>query len=387
MTGGLSRTVLRRIVAGVVAAEVGRLNGGSGHRLPKGEWPDDMLIGEEGLDLDSLEYLGAMGALADMFDGAETTLGSAAPRTVGDWIDWVGPATARPDATLTVATSGSTGTARRTSHSIPGLLAEAEFFATQFRDCTRVLAFVPGHHLYGLIWTALLPAALDAPALPGELGTDLGLQPGDLIVAVPDQWKVLLRLCRTFPEGVAGVSSGGQLPDELGPALRSAGLGRLVDIYGASETGAIGMREIPNAVFELVPRWHFDSVDGTLALVDQQGRHEPLPDHIERVGPRSFRPLGRRDGAVQVGGLNVWPAQVATILQTCPGVAEVAVRLNADGRLKAFVVPELSGDIDALRNALVRFAAGHLPVQERPKRFNFGAALPRNGMGKLQDWN
>ena len=387
MTSGLSRTALRRIVSGVVTAEVGRLHGGSAQRLPKGDWPDDMLIGEGGLDLDSLEYLGALGALADMFDGAEATLGSAAPRTMGDWIDWVGPATARPDASLSVATSGSTGTPRRTSHPIARLQAEAEFFASQLSDRRRVLALVPGHHLYGLIWTALLPAALGAPVLPRELGTDLGLQAGDLIVAVPDQWKVLLQLNRTFPDGVSGASSGGQLPDELGPALRAAGLSRLVDIYGASETGAIGMREAPSAPFDLMPRWHFEFIEGTLELVDQQGRHEPLPDHIERVGPRAFRPIGRRDGAVQVGGLNVWPAQVAATLRTCPGVAEVAVRLDTNGRLKAFVVPEPSWTGDALQDVLVRFAADHLAVQERPKRFDFGPALPRNEMGKLQDWN
>ncbi|MET0990744.1 MAG: hypothetical protein ABWX66_00005, partial [Lacisediminihabitans sp.] len=59
------------------------------------------------------------------------------------------------------------------------------------------------------------------------------------------------------------------------------------------------------------------------------------PDHVERTGERSLRPIGRRDGAVQVAGYNVWPERVAQVLRETEGVAEAAVRLGAGGLVLA----------------------------------------------------
>jgi acyl-coenzyme A synthetase/AMP-(fatty) acid ligase len=82
----------------------------------------------------------------------------------------------------------------------------------------------------------------------------------------------------------------------------------------------------------------------------------------------------------------VWPQRVASALRSVAGVGDVAVRLAANGRLKAFVVPAAGVDPDQLARALTRSAAELLSDEERPKAFAFGAALPRNEMGKLMDW-
>lgn len=351
-----------------------------------GVWPEAMQIGEEGLGLDSLEQLGALGALAEAFDLDDSLLNETPPTFVGAWIDWIMEGQAAAGVRMSVRTSGSTGVPRPCTHVMSDLLEESAFLAARFSDRRRVVALVPADHLYGIIWTAMLPSVLEVPVVVRTLGAPLGLVAGDLVVAVPEQWEAAVRLIRQFPDDVIGVSSGGSLDGAVAEAVLAAGLKRLVEVYGASETSAIAMRDAPAADYELLPRWRLvRSGESDWQLIDGAGATGHLPDHIDRTGDRSLRLLGRRDGAVQIGGHNVWPKRVADLLDAVDGVAETAVRLNATGRLKAYIVPrEGIGSADLAAN--LERAAAQLPVHERPKSFRFGAALPRNAMGKLEDW-
>lgn len=381
----LPRSAVRRIACAVVAAEIGRWR--EQPVPPATEWDDTLPIGEAGLELDSIERIGALGALAEAFALDDTLLTDAHPQTVGAWIDWVMAAHAAGDARLTVRTSGSTGTPRPCEHTVADLLDEARFFATCCPNRRRVVALVPAHHLYGIVWTAVLPATLDVPVVARAIGAPLRLAPGDLVVAVPQQWQAILRLTRDMPADIMGVSSGGPLDDRTAMALSAAGLTRLVDIYGSSETSGIALREWPAAAYTLLPRWRWlAGADGDGRLADRAGRVHALPDHVERLGDRTLRPIGRRDGAVQVAGHNVWPERVADVLRAADGVAEATVRLHSDGRLKAFVVPVDGHDPGIVSAAIDAAAAARLTVAERPRHVRFGTALPRNAMGKLADW-
>lgn len=115
-----------------------------------------------------------------------------------------------------------------------------------------------------------------------------------------------------------------------------------------------------------------------------------MPDAANWVNDRHFALTGRRDGAVQVGGYNVFPEQLRAILLTHPGVEAAAVRYDAEsGRLKAFVVPaDLAGyeRSDELIDELDVWCGARMRSHERPRRIAVGAVLPLNAMGKLADW-
>jgi 4-coumarate--CoA ligase (photoactive yellow protein activation family) len=383
----MKRTAAHRIACAIVAAETQRFRGTALPRIGPGDWPDNTAIGDDGLGLDSIEQIGALGALAETFDLGDDLLNGTPPLTVADWVDWIMRGIASGSGEVTVRTSGSTGVPRPCTHLLADLLEEAAFLAGQLGDRRRVIALVPAHHLYGIIWTALLPAALDVPVVVGIIGQPLDLRAGDMVVAVPEQWQAILRFSRRFPDDVVGVSSAGSLDEQLAADLLGAGLARLIDVYGSSETGAIAMRNAPATGYELLPRWRLTAQgEHDWQLVDGEDRTMPLPDHIERTGERQLRPIGRRDGAVQVAGHNVWPAHVADILRATDGVADVAVRLGASGRLKAFIVPAEARDPRDLEAMLDQVVRTRLTSAERPTRFTFGAALPRNAMGKLEDW-
>ncbi|KQM62781.1 hypothetical protein ASE75_14315 [Sphingomonas sp. Leaf17] len=387
----LHRDAARRIARSVVTAETRRIRGTDlsethRHWTSGDDWPETLAIGDAGLGLDSLEQLGALGVLAETFDLDDSLLGHDPPRTVGNWIDWILRGHDADDSRMTVRTSGSTGAPRPCVHAMADLLGEATYLATLLPGRRRVVALVPAHHLYGIIWTALLPAALGVPVVIRTAGAALDLRAGDLVVAVPDQWRAILRRTARIPADIVGVSSAGPLDDDTAAALLATGIGRVIDVYGASETGAIAYRDVPATAYTLLPRWNLAARSDDWYLVDAAGHAVDLPDHVERTGARTIRPVGRRDGAVQVAGHNVWPARVAQLLRAADGVADAAVRLHANGRLAAFIVPAPGRDPAALSVDLDRFAATRLAPHERPKTLRFGAALPRNAMGKLEDW-
>lgn len=379
---GLPQAALERIVAAVIRRELRRLHesdpaSGAVARLA----PADAT---HALGLDSLERMGVAAALGEFFEQERIISAGDTPATIRAWADHV--ACCVP-ACVSVYTSGTTGRPQTCRHAIPGLLAEARAFANDLRDTRRVVALVPADHLYGMIWCALLPSLLDVPVIDGTVEDMPSPDAGDLIVGVPEQWAALARLRRSWPSAVVGVSSGGPLADETGIRLRDNGLSRLLDVYGASETGAIGVRCVPETGHVLLPRWQTPSEDQPVVLVDEQGQSFSLPDRIERLGPRRIVPAGRHDRAVPVGGVNVYPERIAALIADHPDVADAAVRPDANGRLKGFVVPRDDVDADVLASRLRGFIDERLSVPERPRRLSFGPELPRSALGKPTDWD
>ncbi len=375
-----------RLVRAFVGEEVRRQRGPGGIPLPPGEWSAGMPIGKGGLGLDSLEQMGALAALTEAFAVDPARLAPASPGTIGDWLTLAKTASGGP-AHLVLATSGSTGAPRLHRHAMADLLAEAAWIGKLYADRKRILALVPARHIYGLIWTVMLPDVLGIPVLDAQVGAGLRLAPGDLIVAVPQQWQALARLFPTFPAGVVGASAAGLLDATLGEGLLDGGLAGLSDVYGASETGGIAIRELPSTAYRLMPRWRMGNGPDGVHLIAADGAVVPAPDHLERLDDDTLRLGARRDGAVQVAGVNVWPAQVAKELREVGGVADVAVRLGGNGRLKAFVVPVDEDAADRLVERLDRQAAARLRDVERPTAYRFGPELPRSPVGKLTDWD
>jgi 4-coumarate--CoA ligase len=201
--------------------------------------------------------------------------------------------------------------------------------------------------------------------------------------------------------GVLGVSSTAPCPDEVARAVVQAGVARLVQVYGSSETAGVGWRDSPDEDYRLFSYWEAQvESERDAALLERRcpdgSRHcFPLQDRLAWSAPGRFRPMGRIDHAVQVGGVNVFPGYVANVLRTHPLVADAVVRpMRPDEgrRLKAFVVPraavplEASQEAVALRADLAAWIAQRLSAPERPAAYSFGAALPRQASGKLSDW-
>ena len=408
--------VLARFVADLITDEAARLRpGGAG--LPPRPWPDDLALDTSGsglgLGLDSLERLTVASALAESLhlhdSGLEDLL--LARRTLGEWVVVADESLQQASGRLTFRTSGSSGQPKPCTHALAALQQEVDHLATLFPAATRVLATVPAHHIYGFLFSVLLPARLGlAPALDLRLATPQSLaqqlRAGDLLISHPTHWALLARHGGRLPAGVVGVSSTAPCPDALAEALAEQGLARLVQVYGSSETAGIGWRDVAASAYRLMPHWQrADAVAGssrdpqtasswlTRTAPDGQTTEHPLQDHLDWADASHFRVGPRRDAAVQVAGVNVFPDRVRQVLLAHPQVQDAAVRLMqpAEGqRLKAFIVPRAelftTSHAAALREDLARWVASRLSVPEQPKAFRFGAGLPVNAMGKACDW-
>ena len=371
------------------------------------------------LGADSLELMGLTSALADAvrlrdIDAARSLY--AQPT----WGHWLAVAAASLDAhghEASFRTSGSTGTPKSCRHPLAHLTQEMRALAPVLTaDATtpvqRIVSAVRSHHIYGFLFTVLLPHVL-----PGHQGLASGplpvldlqgeppalaamqLRAGDLVIGFPDWWRALARAQPTLPPGVIGVTSTAPCPDEVCEAVRACGLSRLLHMYGSSETAGIGWRnggDAHGAGYTLLPFWQRDP-----ALPQALRRTLPnghtvdvtLQDELSWLTDGRFVPGPRRDGAVQVGGVNVHLGAVRQKLLTHPGVADVALRLHDVGgipRLKAFVVPRetdaqgsgVATDVEALS----AWSRQHLAPAARPVHYTFGPTLPVNAMGKACDW-
>jgi long-chain acyl-CoA synthetase len=390
---------LPRFVADLLAAEFAHARPGRpAPRLAAGAGFD--LVRDLGADSLDLQALGT--ALAEALHLQDA--GGAGRLLADTRLDaWIACARAAlqdgAGGRMTFRTSGSSGAPKRCTHGLDTLRQECAELARLLPGRRRILGAVPAHHIYGFLFTVLLPAHLGGlevvdvrAAAPAALAGMV--RAGDLVVAHPGWWEAVQRVEPAFAPGIVGVTSAAPCPDPLAAALAAAGL-RLLQVYGSSETAGVGWRDAAGAPYALLPYWRRSDDDAVLEreLPDGGTGAYPLQDRLVWTGDGLFLPEGRRDDAVQVGGVNVFPAYVAEVLRMHPEVREAAVRpMRADegARLKAYVVPrgvaEAGFDAEAFTRELAAFAAERLRAPERPAAYTFGARPARQASGKPADW-
>jgi long-chain acyl-CoA synthetase len=391
------REALLRFIADLVAAELTALR----HELvlPAEHWHDDLSL-EHDLGLDSLELLHVAGVLADALQlrraGIEDYL--LARRKLGDWTDLAAVALQVWSDEITFHTSGSTGTPKPCAHALAALEQEAQAIASVLSGRRRVLLAVPTHHIYGFLCGQLLPRYLDGdtPAIVGirtRLPSQLAhfASPGDLVIGHPQFWQAALGPGQRFADDIVGLTSTAPCPSSLAAKAEQLGLATLVELYGSSETAGLGWRTAWRDPFALFGYLERDPVTGDIVRRSAARRAVlPVPDKLAWSGARHFHVEARRDGAVQVGGVNVFPERVREVLLSHGGIKDAAVRLMREDegtRLKAFIVPHQQPDdkpdfVRRLRQWIDKTLAG----AERPKAITLGLQLPRGPLGKVTDW-
>ncbi|MBF9029971.1 4-coumarate--CoA ligase [Rhodobacterales bacterium HKCCE3408] len=392
---------LRRLLAALIEAHqdhlvrAGRLSEAqllSARLATRGpEAAGEIVIGEADLGLDSLERLNVIMAVDRYFDlratGVEDYL--VVRRRLADWVELVHWHLAQMGKTARIgfATSGSTGAPKAIVHDAATLVSEINALIdgplAALAPGAQVLALVPPHHIYGFLWTVLLPERLGAEVIDLSKSTPAAAfraaRPGDLVVATPFGWSQMAEAGGHLPDGVTGVSSGGPTTEETWAAARRIGLTRLIEVYGSSETGGIGWRDSADAPYRLIGDIRGDGP----ALSRAGGPALDIPDVLDWDDRGRFRVLGRRDTVVQVAGTNVNLGALRRRMIAETGAEDVALRLSGD-RLKAFFAateaaqPAVRGAVGAL---LPRLA-----TPERPAAITYGPALPRSATGKLTDW-
>jgi long-chain acyl-CoA synthetase len=350
------------------------------------------------LAIDSLTLVGLATATATLFNlfenGNEDTL--LGQRTPGLWANIIEKANPQK---LAFKTSGTSGTPKIIEHSLAMLQDEATFWATLLPEgIERIVAICPAHHIYGFIWTTLVQQVLEKQNKRNIDIVDLSLdrlssavfQPNDLIISVPTVWDFIATSRMALPNDVVLVSSTAPLSAQTADLLRSrAQVQAMFEIYGSSETSAVGFRFAPGP-YELIPQLQRSGSEADKVVrqcEDGEFRQLSLQDHLEWDAGRHFTPTKRIDDVVQLGGHNVSPEWVKEQIVLSPEVKECAVRSfeqNGKVALKTFLV--LQTDTEEHRHQIIWNLRERLATHAMPRSFAFGTTLPTTETGKLADW-
>ncbi|MEO1807894.1 MAG: AMP-binding protein [Bacteroidota bacterium] len=301
--------------------------------------------------------------------------------------DWTRP--------MTFFTSGSTGNPKPFVHQKKYLIQEMEAWNTILKPQGFFWRAVSPLHIYGFLFTVLLPShigigVMDMRKVHTHQVFSL-VKPSDWIIGFPLLYRQWIHSDVRIPLGLKLLSSTSPLPFEVASQMHAYGL-EVTEIYGSTETAGIGYRAHPENSFHLLPYWQRKE-DQLVRYHPTQGASAPfaLMDKCKWETNHRFTILGRRDHAVQVGGINVFPNQVAEQIRGIQGVANCWVKKmkpSEGERLKCWVLlADPKASASSLKKICYQWIEEHLSAEARPRHVIVSDHPPLDEMGKVKDWS
>jgi acyl-coenzyme A synthetase/AMP-(fatty) acid ligase len=309
-------------------------------------------------------------------------------------------------------TSGSTGKPKAVPKRLKQLEAELDVLERLWGaklGQSAVIATVPHHHIYGLLFRILWPLAarrvFDAVTCghPDKIAERIAILGNTALISSPSQLTRLpevtdLNAIKPLPSVI--FSSGGALL-ALASAQISQALGHApIEVLGSTETGGIAWRcqtdtdtwtALPGV--ELRVETALQPSQPTLRspfLFDEQA--VLMDDLIEWQPDHTFRLCGRVDKVVKVEQKRLSLTELEQLLGQHVLIAQVAALVVTTRRESVAVVAVLSASgqeelVRGGRNALIKLLKQYLvPYYEAvllPRYWRFVEAFPVNSVGKV----
>jgi acyl-coenzyme A synthetase/AMP-(fatty) acid ligase len=302
---------------------------------------------------------------------------------------------------LYLFTGGSTGTPQIWSKTAMNLLMEAANIKNTFdiKEDDTILATVPPNHIYGMLYSILLPLVAGAkvsaktPTFPNEIIQHIEETNATVLVSIPAHYRALKDLPLAHHKVRIAFSSAGALSEEdsLG-FYNNTGIG-VTEIYGSTETGGIAQRNRAKGQATFAPfkcadvkigkneqlqvRSHFLSKE----LVKSNDGFFETADRAQWVDSSGFMLLGRSDGIVKVGGKRVDLAQTRETLLQVKGVDDayvfaIKVKSGRENEIVALVEGQVTSD------RIHQAVNLHLPAHARPRNIKVIDQIPLSSTGK-----
>jgi acyl-coenzyme A synthetase/AMP-(fatty) acid ligase len=356
---------------------------------------------------------GTLTALGDAVDGVIADHAIAPLSVPLLAVDTSGPAsaplTALPaSATLVLYTSGSSGLPKAVTKSLAQLDAEValleQLWGARLAGHT-VVATVPHHHIYGLLFRLLWPLAVGRPfdavtsTEPEILAARLQALEHSVLVSSPaflSRLTDLVTMGQLRPSPLVTFSSGGPLPAAAALTIAGGWGEAPTEVYGSTETGGIAWRRqsAGDEAWTLLPGVQFEAqADGGHAVRSTQAGADAqiIADRIEKLEDGRFQLRGRLDRIVKVEEKRLSLPEMEAWLEHHPWVREAAATaLPVPARLGAVIVLTPEG-MDALQQqgeqtvatALKDHLLSRFDRVLLPRRWRFPPTLPRSERGKV----
>jgi acyl-coenzyme A synthetase/AMP-(fatty) acid ligase/3-hydroxymyristoyl/3-hydroxydecanoyl-(acyl carrier protein) dehydratase len=320
-------------------------------------------------------------------------------------------------APLTLYTSGTSGAPKPIRKTLAQLDAEVRTLEAEWGERlggATILASVPHHHIYGLLFRVFWPLAAGRPfdratcAEPAQLRARIVACGACAVVSSPAhlaRWPLIDGFAHLAP--LCFFSSGGPLARDVALRYADAFGAAPVEVFGSTETGGIAWRRQSETdawtpLHGVQTRLH-DT--GALAVRSPHLGHDRwhLTDDAARFdGEGRFRLLGRLDRVLKLDGKRVSLTELEARLAQHPYVRLAAVvglegkeRGKGEGggareRLGAVIVLSDEGAAawsetgrNGIARTLRRHLADYIDVALLPRHWRFRAALPFDARGKL----
>jgi acyl-coenzyme A synthetase/AMP-(fatty) acid ligase len=301
---------------------------------------------------------------------------------------------------LRLFTGGSTGKPRVWSKSPRNLLAEAFYLRDKFALTNKdlFLATVPPYHIYGLLFSILVPFVSHGRVLPEiytfpqEIISTINRHKATVLVSVPIHYRSLKVDNLSTPSLKIAFSSSGVLKrSDATHFLKKTGLG-IHEIYGSTETGGVASRSIRENTDSWKPAdvvsWRLSGkrlavcsdfisremekdTDGFCVTGD-----EVQPDKNGR-----FILLGRADGIVKVAGKRVDLLDVQNKIQMLPTVRDtVVIALPAEKGRESVIAALVACELTEVQ--LRKMILEKLEPYAIPRRIKIVSSITRTATGK-----
>lgn len=255
----------------------------------------------------------------------------------------------------------------------------------------QIVATVPAQHMYGMETSVLLPLLGGVPIhrgrpfFPADIAAALAqIDAPRVLVTTPVHLRALMASGITIPPLAAIVSATAPLLVELARAAEAASGGRVLELFGSTETCVIGHRLtaqqdswLAHPGVQIQPR-----PDGALIQAEWLSAPVLLQDLIELLPEGRFRLAGRATDLLEIAGKRASLGELTRRVQAIAGVEDAVVfvpdREGAVQRVAALVVAPGLDEIAVMAALREVLDPVYLP---RPLRLL--PTLPRNATGKL----
>ncbi|MGD9190202.1 MAG: AMP-binding protein, partial [Desulfobacteraceae bacterium] len=298
-------------------------------------------------------------------------------------------------------TGGSTGVPKIWTKTPCNLLGESAFLVREFNvtDADVILATVPPYHIYGLLYSVLVPLLASArvcrqtPTFPNEILTLAGQTDATILISIPAHYRALRNHHTDRHNLRIAFSSGGALAPEDDQAFFESVRVPVTEVYGSTETGGIALRCRAAGRPGLIP---YSCVDWRIAddalcvrsrflsrelETDSAGFYRTA-DRAKPDGDQGFALLGRSDGIVKVAGKRVDLLSIQQVLQKIPGVddAYVFAKKTEQGR-ENVILALVAGD--AAEPLLRETLQQRFEPYAVPRVIKTVAQIPVSSVGKV----
>jgi acyl-CoA synthetase (AMP-forming)/AMP-acid ligase II len=267
---------------------------------------------------------------------------------------------------LMLFTGGSTGKPKIWPKTPRNMLAEARYQSETFAITKNdvFLSTVPPYHIYGLLFSVLIPLYNHARVLPGiytfpkEVLLAAQEHQATILVSVPIHFRALkMNTLQRFHLRMA-FSSAGMLDREDALFFREKTGVEVIEVYGSTETGGVATRRRCPDGEAWVPMAPVAArINGGMLGVRSDFLSPQLPrdedgyfvtaDCADPEGEGCFVLRGRADDIVKIGGKRIDIAAVQDKLKRIPGVSDAVVmvlpvRTGRQNELAALVATRLA---------------------------------------------